>query len=95
MGAPTEPELSLELIDIALSERHPHPRLQHRMNGKVRAVLAETIGDRQVRHELVVPVWMDVTAGMSDDDVELALLVKAADIVGRLKQRLATPTLPE
>lgn len=90
-GAPTEPELSLELIDIALAERQPHPRLQDRVTGKVRAVLVETIGGQDVRHELLVPVWMDMQAGMSDADVELALLVKAADIVGRLKQRLSGP----
>ncbi len=94
MGAPTEPELSLELIDIALAERQPHPRLQDRVTGKVRAVLTETIGGQEVRHELMVPVWTDIQAGMSDEDVELALMVKAADIVGRLKQHLGTPPSP-
>lgn len=82
--------MSLELIDIALAERHPHPRLQDRVTGKVRAVLLETLGGKEIRHELMVPVWLDVQPGMSDEDVELALMVKAADIVGRLKQRLAS-----
>jgi hypothetical protein len=90
-GAPTEPELSLELIDIALAERQPHPRLQDRVTGKVRAILVESIGGREVRHELMVPVWTDMQTGMSESDVELALLVKAADIVGRIKQRLSLP----
>ena len=81
--------MNLELIDIALAERHPHPRLDHRMTGKVRAVLTETIGEREMRHEILVPVWVDVSDGMSDSDVELGLMVKAADIVGRLKHRLA------
>lgn len=80
--------MSLELIDIALAERQPHPRLQDRVTGKVRAVLTETIGGRDVRHELLVPVWVDIQAGMNDEDVELALMVKAADIVGRLKQHM-------
>jgi len=90
LEAPTEPELSLELIDIALAERQPHPRLQDRVTGKVRAVLTENIGGRDVRHELMVPVWVDVQAGMNDEDVDLALMVKAADIVGRLKQHMPT-----
>ncbi len=82
--------MSLELIDIALAERQPHPRLQDRVTGKVRAVLTENIGGRDVRHELMVPVWVDVQAGMNDEDVDLALMVKAADIVGRLKQHMPT-----
>jgi len=86
--APTEPELSLELIDIALAERQPHPRLQDRVTGKVRAILTENVGGREIRHELMVPVWLDVHAGMSEEDIELGLMVKAADIVGRLKQHL-------
>jgi hypothetical protein len=36
----------------------------------------------------MVPVWMDVRDGMSEEDVELGLMVKAADIVGRLKQHM-------
>ncbi len=80
--------MSVELIDIALAESQPHPTLAERMTGKVRAVLTETIGDREVRHEIMVPVWMDVREGMSHEDIELALMVKAADIVGRLKQHI-------
>lgn len=80
--------MSLELIDIALAERQLHPTLAERMTGKVRATLVETIGGREVRHEIMVPVWMDVHDGMSEDDIELGLMVKAADIVGRLKQHM-------
>ena len=83
--------MSFELIDIALAERQPHPRLRDRVTGKVRAILTENVGGRDVRHELLVPVWINVHDGMSDEDVELALMVKAADIVGRLRQRLAPP----
>lgn len=80
--------MSLELIDISLAERQPHPTLNQRMTGKVRAVLTETIGGQEIRHEIMVPVWMDVRAGMSEEDIELGLMVKAADIVGRLKQHM-------
>jgi hypothetical protein len=80
--------MTIELIDIALAERQAHPRLPDRMTGKVRAVLNETIGRDQVRHELMLPVWLDVRDGMSSEDIDLALMVKAADIVGRLKNRL-------
>lgn len=83
--------MSLELIDIALAERQPHPALTERITGKVRAVLTETIGEEQLRHEILVPVWIDASAGMSDEDIELGLMVKAADIVGRLKQHMGTP----
>lgn len=82
--------MSLELIDIALAERQPHPTLSERMTGKVRAVLTETIGEQEIRHEIMVPVWMDVRDGMSEEDIELALMVKAADIVGRLKQHMGS-----
>ncbi len=84
--------MSLELIDIALAERQPHPTLSERITGKVRAVLVETVGGREVRHEIMVPVWMDRRSGMSEDDIELGLMVKAADIVGRLKQHMAPVT---
>ena len=80
--------MSLELIDIALAERQPHPTLAERMTGKVRAVLTETIGGREVRHEIMVPVWINVRDGMSEEDVELGLMVKAADIVGRLRPHM-------
>lgn len=83
--------MSLELIDIALAERHPHPSLPNRVNARVRAVLVETIDGREQRHDLVVPAWIDRREGMNEEDVDLALLVKAADIVGRLKSRLAPP----
>lgn len=82
--------MSLELIDISLAERQYHPTLADRMTGKVRAVLNETIGGRDVQHEIMVPVWMDVSAEMSDEDIELALMVKAADIVGRLKLHMGS-----
>lgn len=86
--------MTLELIDIALSERHSHPRLQNRITGKVRAVLAETIGGRLIEHEIFVPVWIDAVEGTPEDDIELSLMVKAADIIGRLKSRLSSSQEP-
>lgn len=80
--------MSLELIDITLAERHAHPRLPNRVTGKVKAVLTEMLDGREQRHELMIPAWVERRADMSDEDVDLALLVKAADIVGRLKSRL-------
>lgn len=81
--------MTIELIDITLAERQPHPRLAARLTGRVRAVLMETIDEREYQHELMVPVWVDQHAGMDDSDVEMAMLVKAAGIVGRLKANLA------
>ncbi|KRA96542.1 hypothetical protein ASD83_15675 [Devosia sp. Root685] len=85
-----EPNMSLELIDIALFERHDHPRLANRVTGKVKAVLTETIDGREQRHELLIPAWIEREDGMDEGDIDLALMVKAAKIVGRLKARLAT-----
>lgn len=81
--------MSLELIDIALAERHDHPHLENRVNGKVRAVLTETIDGQEQRHELLIPAWVERNADMDEADVDLALMVKAAKIVGRLRERLA------
>lgn len=80
--------MSLELIDITLAERQPHPRLPNRITGKVRAILTEDLGGIPQRHELLIPAWVECRDGMTDEDVDLALLVKAAEIVGRLKSRL-------
>jgi hypothetical protein len=80
--------MSLELIDITLAERQPHPRLENRVTGKVRAILTEELGGLHQRHELLIPAWVERKEGMTEEDVDLALLVKAAEIVGRLKSRL-------
>lgn len=80
--------MSLELIDIALAERQDHPRLANRVTGKVRAVLTEVIDGQEQRHELMIPAWIEREEGMDDADIDLALMVKAAKIVGRVKARL-------
>lgn len=80
--------MSLELIDITLAERQPHPSLENRVTGKVRAILTEELGGLHQRHELLIPAWVERKEGMTEEDVDLALLVKAAEIVGRLKSRL-------
>lgn len=81
--------MSLELVDIALAERQDHPRLANRVTGKVRAVLTEVIDGREMRHELMIPAWIEREAGMEEADIDLALMVKAAKIVGRMKARLS------
>ncbi|SFV37917.1 hypothetical protein SAMN05216456_3167 [Devosia crocina] len=81
--------MSFELVDIALAERHEHPHLHNRINGKVRAVLTETIDGHEQRHELMIPAWVERSQEMDEADVDLALMVKAAKIVGRLRERLA------
>jgi hypothetical protein len=76
--------MTLELIDIAVRDRAPHPRLPGRVTGHVRAVLAEC----EQRHELSIPVWADVGGGSSDSDIDMALMLKAARIIARLKANL-------
>ena len=85
--------MELQLIDINVRDKQAHPRLAGRMTGHVRAVLQETVGNQEQTHELVIPVWADIPAGTSDADIDMALMVKAADIVARLKARL-TPAPP-
>ncbi|HEY8576638.1 MAG TPA: hypothetical protein VIL88_09900 [Devosia sp.] len=80
--------MSLQLIDISVSDKQAHPRLAGRMTGHVRAVLSETLGGQQQTHELAIPVWADVENNASDGDVDMAMMLKAADIIARLKARL-------
>lgn len=76
------------LIDIAIVDRHPHRSLSNRTIGKVRAVLHEEQDERQQDHALSVTVWTDTTPEMNQDDIDMALMLKAADIVGRVKANL-------
>lgn len=76
------------LIDIAILEQQPHKSLANRVVGKVRAVLNETQDGRNQDHELSISVWAQTTPEMSEQDVEMALLLKAAQIVGRVKADL-------
>lgn len=77
--------MNFQLIDITVRDRQRHPRLIGRMTGHVRAVLVETLGAQEQTHELVIPVWADLPEGTSEADIDMALMLKAADIVARLK----------
>jgi hypothetical protein len=79
----------LELIDIAVQDKQSHPRLPGRVTGHVRAVLTERLGEHTQNHELAIPVWIDTTPGASEADIDMALMLKAAEIVARMKARLA------
>lgn len=80
--------MTYQLIDIAVIDKHSHPRLLGRMVGHVRAVLTESMGEREQTHELAIPVWTDTQTSMSDADIDMALLLKAAEIVARVKAQL-------
>jgi len=81
--------VTLQLLDISLRDKRRHPRLSGRMTGHVRAVLSEMVGAQEQTHELAISVWADVAPGASDADVDMALMVKAADIIARLKANLS------
>jgi len=81
--------MTLQLIDITVRDKQAHPRLAGRFTGHVLAVLVETVGVQDQTHELVIPVWADMSDGASDADIDMALMVKAADIVSRLKANLS------
>ena len=80
--------MTIQLIDIAVTQKAPHPRLVNRTTGRVRAVLSEEHGGIESTHELSIPVWADTKETMSEDDIDMALMLKAARIVGRLKSSL-------
>lgn len=81
--------MSIELVEIAVIDRQHHVRLAGRVTGRVRAVLSESQDGRQQLHELAIPVWADTTTGDSASDIDMALMLKAADIIARLKLSLA------
>lgn len=81
--------MELQLIDIAVRDKQAHPRLAGRVTGHVRAVLLETVGGQEQTHELAIPVWADIAEGTSDADIDMALMLKAADIIARLKANLS------
>ncbi|MDB5615353.1 MAG: hypothetical protein JWQ22_3006 [Devosia sp.] len=83
--------MTLQLIDISVRDRQAHPRLAGRVTGHVRAVLSETLGETEQTHDLAIPVWADVAADASDADIEMAMMLKAADIIARLKANIDTP----
>ena len=79
----------MDLIDIAVQDKQSHPRLPGRITGHVRAVLSEQLGEQRQDHELLIPVWTDATPGASEGDIDMALMLKAAGIIARMKARLA------
>jgi hypothetical protein len=81
--------MELQLIDIAVRDKQAHPRLAGRVTGHVRAVLQETVGSQEQTHELAIPVWADIAEGTSDADIDMALMLKAADIIARIKANLS------
>lgn len=84
--------MDFQLIDIAVRDRQVHPRLAGRVTGHVRAVLLEMVGTSEQRHDLTIPVWADITPDTSDTDIDMALMLKAADIIARLKNISPAPS---
>lgn len=80
--------MPFQLIDISVRDKQAHPRLAGRFTGHVRAILSETVGPSEQTHELAIPVWADLDRDASDADVEMAMMLKAADILARLKANL-------
>jgi hypothetical protein len=80
--------MTLQLIDISVRDKQAHPRLPGRMIGHVRAVLTEMLDGTEQTHDLAIPVWADLPADASETDIDMALLIKGADIVARLKAGL-------
>jgi hypothetical protein len=86
--------MDFQLIDISVRDRQAHPRLAGRVTGHVSAVLLENTDGHEQTHALTIPVWADVAAGTSDGDIDMALMLKAADIIARLKASLSPGSSP-
>ncbi|MET3927298.1 hypothetical protein [Devosia sp. 2618] len=80
--------MTLQLLDITVRDKQAHPRLAGRMTGHVRALLSEVAGGQEQTHDLNISVWADMPSESSDTDIEMALMLKAADIIARLKANL-------
>ncbi|WP_193337468.1 hypothetical protein [Devosia beringensis] len=80
--------MTLELIDISVRDRQSHPRLAGRITGHVSAVLTEILDGNEHRHELSIPVWADVANDAEPADIDMALMLKAAKIIARLKNTM-------
>ncbi|MBU1306686.1 MAG: hypothetical protein KKF33_14360 [Alphaproteobacteria bacterium] len=83
--------MTLQLIDIAVQDRQAHPRLPGRSTGHVRAVLTETIDGQEHTHELTVAAWADHGLEATEADIDMALMLRAARVIARLKGSLSTP----
>lgn len=82
--------MTFELIDIAVRDKQSHPRLAGRVTGHVRAVLSEVLDGHAQTHELSIAVWANVAPDTPPADVDMALLLKAAEIVARMKKSMGT-----
>jgi len=78
----------LQLIDIGVRDKQAHPRLAGRVTGHVRAVLVESRDGQEQTHELVIPVWAEGAEAMSEADIDMALMLRAARIIDRMRARL-------
>src|SRR5690606_24140091 len=86
--ASAEVLMILQLIDISVRDKQAHPRLDGRMTGHVRAVLRENRDGEEQLHELVIPVWAEIDGAMSESDIDMALMLRAARIIERVRTRL-------
>lgn len=86
--------MELQLIEIMVRDKQAHPRLAGRITGHVRAVLLETMELREQTHELAIPVWANIAEGTSEADIDMALMLKAAEIIARLKASLSASPSP-
>jgi hypothetical protein len=74
--------MSFELAACAISEKHAHPRFAGRTLAEVRVTLREHL-ERVYNHDLRVKVWADHADSAVDDEIDRALIAKAAHILRR------------
>ena len=77
--------MKLELIDIAVRDKAPHPRPANRTVGHVRAALSETAARLPRPTTVHLPSGPISTPADTDADIDTALMLKAATIIARVK----------
>lgn len=80
--------MTLKLIDISVAERGRHRLFADRVVGTVRAVLRETGEGYDQEHVLTLRVWTQVRIGLEEQEIDVALMMKAGEIIGRVKSRI-------
>lgn len=75
--------MPFEVKACTIDEMHVHPTFADRTQAKVKVVLREIRAREAFDHNLTLRVWADTTAGMSSNDVKMALLTRAATILKR------------
>lgn len=84
--------MSFEILECSIAEIATHPRLENRVNARVKVRLRERRQSQTNMHNVVVRVGATTEEGMYPDDVRDLLLRKAATILHRAITTIEAPS---